>query len=137
MKTLREYELLLEEFNQHYPNYARNIVEWFPVGRKEITIRLRDGKLLVYSLYGNTVQVIVENDPYEEQCDDEAKWRESFAKRLDRLMRIRGFTSDRLSRESGLSTVTLSKYLNGISTPSTYNARKIARAMDVSVMELI
>lgn len=137
MKTLKEYELLIDEFKHHYPNLADEIVEWFPIGKKEISIRLKSGKLVSYTLYGNTIGKIDERDPYEECDETENEWRESFSKRLDRIMRIRAFTVERLSDETDISHVTLYKYLKGTSTPSTYNIKKIAQAMDISILELI
>ena len=44
---------------------------------------------------------------------------------------------DLLSYKTGISTVTLSKYMNGKTTPSTYNIQKIAQALRCSVTELI
>lgn len=133
---INEYNLIFEEFKLHYPTYAEEVREWYPIGRKEIGIKLKNDKFMVYSFYGSRLLVVNEDNIFKESMT-ESEWRDSFSKRLSNLMRIKFFSVDRLSNETGISNVTVSKYVCGKTTPSAYNARKIARALDVSIVELI
>lgn len=62
--------------------------------------------------------------------------RREFGRRLKTLLELRGMTQNELSEETGISQVSISKYLNGKSDPSLLNVLKIARALDCSLDDL-
>ncbi len=56
--------------------------------------------------------------------------------RFNAIMRKRGFTQERLSKETGLSVVTLSNFANGKSELTYSNAKKVARVLRIPMEEL-
>ena len=136
LKGMNRWERILEDLSRHYPRYYERITEWYPSGNKEIVIVLDDRETLVYDFYNKNFRkkyyVDETSDLFEEQ------WCSVFADKLDRMMRIRGVMGNDLSEETGVSIVTISKYLNakgGI--PRTDVIQKIAKVLDCSVTELI
>lgn len=137
MKKDKNYwEPVFNEFNDKYPALAENIVDWYPSAQMEITVKLRDGRKYAYDWMAKIVWPIHDpEDKMEEMTEDE--WRLIFAKNLMRKMRKFGMSQDELSYITGISQVTISKYINCKATPSTYNVRKIANALRCTVGELV
>jgi hypothetical protein len=73
----------------------------------------------------------------ESKYSDEQSWRDIFSHKLSEKMRIRGMNREILSYETGISVVSIGKYLNGKSTPSTYNMELIATALSCTIRELL
>lgn len=66
--------------------------------------------------------------------DDERKeYREWFARWLRKLMRNRYMSANELSRKSGVSVSNICSYVNANLLPSLYTARKICKALGVSL----
>jgi transcriptional regulator with XRE-family HTH domain len=55
---------------------------------------------------------------------------ESFAERLKKAIKFRGFTEYDVCNVSGLSPLTLKHYLSGRRTPSVANLTKLQKALD-------
>ena len=147
-KYLQIWEPVLRSFEENYDikgvsnkrGMRATIVDWYPSGYSELTITMSDGMMYVYNLIGNSITPIRNKDGVEDSRDeisrDEGAWRKNFSKRLVIKMKKKGISQDRLSRLSGISTVTLSKYMNGLASPSGYNLERLSRALGCSVSEL-
>lgn len=136
MKKDKNYwEPVFNEFSDKYPELTDHIVDWYPSAQMEITVKLDDGRKYAYDWLPKVATLIY--DPKEESDDiDEEEWRLVFSNNLYRKLRNFGMTQDVLSELTGISQVTISKYLNGRATPSMYNVRKIARALRCTISEL-
>ena len=62
---------------------------------------------------------------------EEMEWRKKFSNRLSSFMELVGINQTDLSRKSGISETSISRYKNGEQTPSLYHAVKIAKAIDI------
>lgn len=137
MKKDKNYwEPVFNEFVDRYPDLAEDIIDWYPSAQLEITVRLKDGRKYAYDWMVKSAWII--HDPEDDTEElSEMEWRSMFSKNLLRKMRNIGMTQDELSYITGISQVTISKYINRKATPSTYNVRKIANALKCSIGELI
>lgn len=147
-KYLQIWEPVLRNFEENYEamclsnkrGVTETIVDWYPSGYSELTITMSDGMMYVYNLIGSSITPIRNKDgvedPHDEISRDEGAWRKNFSKRLVIKMKKKGISQDRLSSLSGISTVTLSKYMNGLASPSGYNLERLSRALGCSVSEL-
>ena len=133
-KFINLWEPVLKSFSRSYPHYYEEMVDWFPSGHLEITVKLRDGRLLTYELMDDRIRFIT--DDYDDGYFDESVWRNNFSECLIAKMRKRGVSRDRLSELTGISRVTISKYTNGKASPSGYNLELMARALCCSISEL-
>lgn len=64
------------------------------------------------------------------------QWTSEFAKKLRCKMDICGISQRELSKLSGVSEPTISRYLTGECPPKFLNVTKIAKALNASILEL-
>lgn len=131
--VLNIWEPMYDDFIHQYGSLAKNIIEWGPLSETELIMKDREGQLWLYDTIDYSVV------PYFIRDDldlEETEWRERFSTRLRHKLRKVGITRNDLSDMTGISTVTLSAYLNAKSTPSVYNLDKIVRALNCSLRYL-
>ena len=134
-KFYRIWQPVLNSFKMHYPEMYEQMIDWHPSARLQIAVKLNTGRYITYDLVDDIIRI--NYDPYAVNDElNEDLWRDNFAKRLNNLMRTGGITQSRLSDITGISMVTLSKYMNGKAIPSGYNIYRISRALKCSVAEL-
>lgn len=127
------YDDILDEFELHHPNIARNVVSWHPSGRREITVKLNDGNRVVFDDALKTIRYISNHsDPLLE----EDSWKTGFGRKLGQALFNKGLTQNVLSERTGISQVMISRYISGKTMPSAYATAKIARALECSIHEL-
>ena len=136
-RKLRIWEEAFEEFYDRYPIYTDRVVDWYPSGCKEITIELDDGTCRTFNYITKKVSVVYLPDidrEYEELTDEELyrKFQIAFNNKLMAM----SMSQDRLSKITGISYVTISKYSNGKALPNYQNLRKICSALRCSPTEL-
>lgn len=67
---------------------------------------------------------------------DEMTWRKEFTKLLHNKLKCTGITEEQLAAETGISRITINKYLDQRATPSGYHLNLIAEYLKCSVSEL-
>ena len=134
-KFYKIWEPVLNNFKMHYPEMYDQMVDWYPSAHLQITVKLNDGQYITYELIDDLVTTVYDSYSNDDEMDEEM-WRDNFARRLSNRMRTGGMTRSRLSDLTGISIVTLSKYMNGKAIPSGYNLERIARALKCSIAEL-
>ena len=122
---------LYKNLSDHFPFIARDTVEWEEIGPFELMVRLNDGTVIIYDDSNRTFRTLPPNSDEltEEEC------RREFGIRLHKMLKRKNITQNELSERTGLSTNSISKYINGRKTPTFYNADKIAKALDCSIDE--
>lgn len=133
---IEKWEPIFAQFDRYYPHITDVMIDWYPSGRNEITARLKNGDTVVYNVVSNRVRKTYDSRNDSEEFDEQL-WRDEFAKRLSNKMGSIGMPQWKLSEMSGISEVSLSKYLNAKATPSGYNIDRICCALDCSGSELI
>ena len=134
VRMSEQWDGVIKDFERNNPDLIDAVVDWYPVGQMRIVVVLEDGRRLVYEFIGNRTYSYY--DPERKEINDEETWRQEFTRRLRKKMEYMGYNRDRLSADSGISLVTISKYLNGKATPSGYNLERICRALKCTVFEL-
>lgn len=131
-KRLKMYEGVIDEFAIQFPHLADKIVGWCPNSRYEVCINLENGDEVIYDFYSKMMRTYKGNNNGEDRYDNEDLWLEEFSRRFSAQMKRRGMTRWRLSRITGISEVSISKYANGKSAPNSFNIRKLAKALECS-----
>lgn len=129
---------IFEEFCKMWPISAKRAVKWYPGDSFEIIVELDDGSVM---LYDQIMKACWNANSLEElkakrTPKNEVEWKKEFAIRLYRKMKIKGFTQDDLAWDADISQASVTKYVNGIAVPSTYNLVKIARALHLSMEDI-
>ena len=136
MNTER-FEEMFDEFALRCPEWAARTLEYQPKTINSIRITLDDGTKLDYNPYSRIIHWVkgaaVESADHirEEDC------RESFSANLTNIMQVRGVTQNMLSDRTGISTCSISKYMNRKATPSLTVLKKLALALDCMPDELM
>ena len=129
------WEQILDSLEITYPTIASRVVGWYPNSKDEIVIRLESGDRYIYNAIDQNLYLLqrIEDEP---TYISEDKFRENFTEGFRRRKPGRVINQEELSKQTGISRVMLSKYFTGKSTPSLYNAYKIARALKCSIDDL-
>lgn len=133
------YYDVFEEFKRMCPWAAGKVKKWYSTEDMVIVIELNDGSAIQYDYILKTFRSAPSLNELKEKCapNTEEKWRREFAIRLYKKIRIKGISLDELSWVSGVSVGSISNYVNGVSTPTVYNVRKLADALGCKVGELV
>ncbi len=124
-----EHEFEIKGFLFNYPMYANKVVDWYRNNYGELVVKLDNGTILQYDIYNETLREL-RPDNYEWP---EREYRREFGRRLSRVMLHKRVTQIELSQRTGIAQTTISKYITGKATPSSYNFRKIIKALNCSV----
>ena len=125
---------MFEEFKRRYAYDAERATDYYSFDTTQLLIELEDGTKVLYDHMDNTYRYIRRVNEYDE---NETRWRYEFSQRLRKKMQLKGMGHDILSDLTGISTTMISKYVTGKSTPSLYNAQKLAKALNCSITELV
>lgn len=134
---LNLWEPILENFlsNERYAYLAERMRGWSPYDETRIIIKIDDGYNYIYDASDESLNLYIKRLEADELLE-EAEWRNRFGMRLRSKMKKSRIGQDELSEMTGISRVTLSKYMNGKVTPSAYNLKKLARCLNCYVREL-
>lgn len=68
----------------------------------------------------------------------EQEWRKEFGRRLRRIAHLnKDYNQRELAEASGITEATISRYYNGLRSPTSENLIKIARVLDCTIDELV
>lgn len=131
MINRNRYDFILDDFESHYKYFYDKMIDWYAYGYYEIIAILNNGARLIYNQMSGSIRFI--KDDEHELSEDE--WTKSFSVTLKQKVSTKGLTQKDLSDATGISKVSISKYMSGKSIPSYYNMIKIAQVLDCSVSE--
>lgn len=121
------------DFKLYFPEVAKSAVHWYPSGRHEITVKFDDGTKVIYNHIFKTMRNVVYGE--DEQLSEE-QWRKEFGFKLRDILADKGWSQGDLADRSGISRITIGKYLSGRASPSSYTVVTLARVLGCSVNEL-
>ena len=132
---LTNWDVVFDVFKKRYPHIMEKMKDWYPSGRDEFVVILDDGTKLVYNYFRDRIRYTYVPDDNNTDFREE-DWTKEFSMRLKYKLKDRKITSDRLSEMTGISKVSISKYLNGKAIPSVYKAKLIAKALNCPMYDL-
>lgn len=135
MQYDNKFDMILERMSKFFPSIYKRIVDWYPSGKTEIVVVLDDGVKMAYEGFDDTIRTI-KSDYISFDNMDEEEYRKRFSDELRYQMRIAGISRNELADKTGISRTTVSKYLSGTATPSTFNLIKIANVLGCPVSKL-
>ena len=128
------YDDILDDFELYYPEIVKDAVTWYPSGRREITVKLRDGGRVIFDGGSKTFRRI---SNYDAPMMEEDNWKTGFGRKLGQALCNRCISQSTLSERTGISQTMISRYISGNSIPSAYIIAKLARALECSLNELM
>lgn len=129
------WEGILAEFKKYNPYISDKIVDWYPSGQMEITVKLSDGMKIAYDYISKSCHYIDGDCEIAYELDEDL-YIDELARRIRKKLRLRGMSQEDLAAEANISRVSLSRYMNGRAMPSVYIVAKLARALRCSLTDL-
>lgn len=135
---LNIWEPILESFrdNEKYTYIAERMKSWSPYDETRIIIEMGEDYHYIYDMSDDSLNLFINRVETEELLSEE-EWLERFGRRLCAKMKKAGISQGELSEMTGISTVSISKYMNGRAMPSAYKLKQIARCLGCYYRELI
>lgn len=128
-------ERMYDNFSFYFPYTAEKAIRWEEYDSFELIVHLNDGTRVLYDDWDNSIRSLPANQSESEMSEE--KWRLGFSRRLLKRMRVCGFNQEMLAEKTGLSVMTVSRYLNGKSLPNIYRAEKLAEILHCTVEDLL
>lgn len=128
------WEPVLQAFKDRYPDFAKDVVDWYPIGQMEIAVKNSKGDKHIYNMINQTFAALKTRKTSDTYLDED-EWSKEFSYKLNKKMRMIGINQEGLSDLTGISRVSISKYMNGKAIPSVYNLEKIAWALECPISE--
>lgn len=125
-------DAIFENFQRRFPFLSKDVCKWSSTDDYEILVELRDGSYLLYDDIDGTIRKL----PNDCNSMSESECKKEFGMRLRRLMMLKNITQEELSGVTGIQQSAISNYMTGRTSPSFYNADKIAKALGCSMDEL-
>ena len=130
------WDKIFKEFSEKFIRAGSRDEYWYPSGQLEITVKVDDRTRMRYDYVSKTARRVAAPRNGFNGIREEDEWRDEFAYRLNRRMRLRGISAGELADATGISRATLSKYLNGRATPTGYMLYRLATELGCSMSEL-
>ena len=125
---------LFKEFITQFPSLAESIQTYQVLEDHMLEVTYEDGSKGIYDDLLKSYRYFPSRKHLEMT---ENRWRMELGNRIYRIMLEKGITMHELSRWSGVSYTTLSKWINGHKTPGSYSLKKVASALGVNVSHLL
>lgn len=128
--NFKRYEEIYANFKRECPHVLQDVARWGPHGDWTIMLYLRNGDRAIYHDLFGSVMAIHKNMTEQE-------WRKYFSRSLEQMMRFKMITQKQLAEQSGLSQISITKYMNMRTTPSAYVIQRLADELQCSASDLV
>lgn len=133
----RYYENIFQSFLDNHPYMEKELKKWRPRGEWGIRVTLMDDSEYDYDMITNGIRRVVDHRMTNMEDITEERCRASISYHLIELMTLRGFSQNILADYTGLSKGAINNYIKGTATPSATALRKLARALDCNITDLL
>ena len=123
--------VLYDNMSDYFPFISRDAIECKEISPFELMIRLNDGSAVIYD---DSIRSIRNLPPDSDKLTEE-QCRREFGIRLHKLLKRKNITQNELSEKTGISNISISKYITGKTSPSFYAVDKIAKVLKCSIDE--
>ena len=131
-ETTRKY--LLPQIDMRFPYLTNHIVDIQERNDFYYILEMDDGGHILYDAIEKTMTNI--KGTMNPSQMNEPEWRDYFVMMLKRRMRMKGMTQKELAARSGISQITIHKYVKGQYLPNMFYIHKLADALECDVADL-
>lgn len=131
--TKDKYDKMIDQFEYYYDYLFAQTVDWWPSGRSAITVKLKDGTLMEYEYFENTIRRI-ETDRY---TNDAEMIRRSVGHNLKKVIQTRGMAQADIAAKCGITEAMLSRYIHGTSMPGLDKVHALSAILGCRVIDII
>lgn len=138
MKTgehMKSWSIVFRDFECKYPHIFDQAVDWYPYSDTKIVVILEDKTKYIYNYITQRIYRLHPDNEFA-RCNDDSEWMMLFARTLKEKMMRRFIGQNELCEMTGISRISMSKYMNGKAIPNIRNLFKIATVLDCPIEEL-
>ena len=132
INTKEDVQMIYDDFCHHNPGLVTDVVDWYPSGHLEITVKLDNGSKVFYSYLTKTLREMFDSDYCTEQ-----KFKDAFSWQLFSRIRAIGLTNAEVADRAGITPAQLSGYITGRTIPNSYTVYKLANVLQCNPSELL
>ncbi len=122
----------IKDFETYFPELSKHVKEYKTNKFYELFAMLDNEFVIFYDYLEKTIRYI----PKDSSNLEEQDYRYLLGIRLRNLLVCNSVNREYLSNTTGISETTISRYINGTSTPSVYNMRKLAKSLNCTINDL-
>lgn len=135
---LDENELIVREYKLWYPTFYERTVDCVINGYHLLLAILDNGTKLEFCSLDNTLREVTNIYNFEsEDAMSDDDYRKAVGDRIKTLLRDRSMKHETLAEMVGVSRQSMSMYINGRTLPNVRIIRRIARALNCDVRDII
>lgn len=124
---------IFQSFMQAFPYMAETVVSYKQISDRIIEVKYEDASVGVFDELTGTFRYV----PKEKIGQlTKTRWTIELGHSIYRAMLEKGMTMRDLSNVSGIEYTTLSRYINGHKSPSSYTLYRIARGLGLNLGDL-
>ena len=96
----KRFETVFEEMELYFPMLADKMVDWYPSGQLEITVKLEDGSKVAYSSITKGIRTIRNADGVPEDMDEIATVKDKRNKMWSKIQEIEKNNINKTNKET-------------------------------------
>ena len=126
----------VELFKMMFPVYNDKIIDYVDIRDMETIFYMKDGSKVIFDALDRTAIYIKPRTDSDAELSEE-EWRKEFSRKLKRKLAMRNISQKNLAVQTGMPYNTVCRYARGDRTPDIFIIKKIAKALNCEVVELI
>ena len=128
-----KYDEILDRFVNYYSYLWDQAVDWWPSGRRCITVKLRDGTMIEFDSFGDTIRTVSSNN----NVKDTETLKKNLGHNLKKIVNTRGIPQSEIATKCGITEAMLSRYIHGTSMPGIDKLYTLAAVLDCRVIDIL
>jgi predicted XRE-type DNA-binding protein len=128
-----KYDEILDRFVNYYSYLWDQAVDWWPSGRRCITVKLRDGTMIEFDSFGDTIRTV----SYSNNVKDAETLKKNLGHNLKKIVNTRGIPQSEIATKCGITEAMLSRYIHGTSMPGIDKLYTLAAVLDCRVIDIL
>ena len=135
----RDFQMIFDEFCYYNPNMVDGVIDWYPSGHMEITIKLENEDKYIYDYISKVTRLLCNSymDYSNPNYTSEQEFVERFSWRLLKKIKASGLTGAEVADKAKITPAQLSKYTTGKSIPNSYTLYKLSTVLNCAPSDLL
>lgn len=131
----KDYDVPVEDFEHRFPLLFKRMVSFDEIDDYRVYIELDDGRTLYYDIFYHLYWKVKRFGSIDELSEDE--WKLGFSQCLKDKLRKKRFTNYEFANMLGITSTTLSRYVNGKRMPDMYLFYKMVDILECNAEDLL
>jgi DNA-binding Xre family transcriptional regulator len=128
-----KYDEVVKRFEEYYSYLWNQAVDWWPSGRRCITVKLEDGTMVEFNPFDDTIRTISPDI----RTRDVEYLKKDIGHNLKKIVLTRGIPQSEIASKCGITEAMLSRYIHGTSMPGIDKLYNLAAVLDCRVVDIL